>query len=85
MFIRKLWKLFSLASHFIIYQYCFISTVTDEEGKMQIASTLFRIPIGGNSVDARQSTTFRRLYLVEKKKGKKEKRQKIVIISYPEN
>lgn len=52
---------------------------------MQIASTLFRVPIGGNSVDARQSTTFRRLYLVEKKKGKKEKRQKIVIISYPEN
>lgn len=52
---------------------------------MQIASTLFRVSIGGNSVDARQSTTFRRLYLVEKKKGKKEKRQKIVIISYPEN
>lgn len=52
---------------------------------MQIASTLFRVAIGGNSVDARQSTTFRRLYLVEKKKERKKKDKKIVIISYPEN
>lgn len=40
---------------------------------MQIASTLFRVPIGGNSVDARQSTTFRRLYLVEKKRKERKK------------
>lgn len=43
---------------------------------MQIASTLFRVPIGGNSVDARQSTIFRRLYLVEKKKRKERKKTK---------
>lgn len=29
-----------------------------KQGKMQIASTLFRVPIGGNSDDGRQSTTF---------------------------
>lgn len=75
MFIRKLWKLFSLASHFIIYQYCFISTVTDEEGKNANCEYIIS-PIGGNSVDARQSTTFRRLYLVEKKRKERKKTKK---------
>lgn len=85
MFIRKLWKLFSLASHFIIYQYCFISTVTDEEGKNAnceyiISRTHWRKFSWRSTVDYFSTTVFGR-----KKKERKNKDKKIVIISYPEN